>query len=217
MDVPALASFDSSDWKAIFTAFQNAPSLPLGQAWREKPEENFRPASVHLGWNADGLLVLARLTDDTLFTRATADNENLWTLGDVFELFLQESTLENYVEFHIAPSGHRLQLGFPSGDTIGQLRTSGKKLDDLKVARPLFDFSLRSTDSGWDILAKIPASALGMTQPMGDGTTILASFSRYDYTDAATPPVLSSTSAHAELNFHRRQEWKPLTLHSTLG
>lgn len=212
MNVPALAAFDFSDWNAVSTAFEDAPTLSLGQAWLPRKEENFRPGTVHLGWNAGGLLVLARLTDDRLFTRAAADNQLLYTLGDVFELFLQESTRDNYVEFHIAPSGHRLQLAFPKGDTIRTMRATGTKLTDLMRAEPQFDFMQRPMDSGWEIVARIPGSALGMDRPLAEGSTVLASFSRYDYTDADTPPVLSSSSAHAEANFHRRQEWTPLTL-----
>ncbi|MEI8343284.1 MAG: hypothetical protein WCH43_17320, partial [Verrucomicrobiota bacterium] len=43
-----------------------------------------------------------------------------------------------------------------------------------------------------------------------EGRTWLASFSRYDYSSAEAPPVLSSTSPHAEVSFHRQQEWAEL-------
>ena len=59
MNIPLLAPFEESDWESVATAFEHAPSLALGQAWREKPEENFRPGTVRIGWQPDALVILA--------------------------------------------------------------------------------------------------------------------------------------------------------------
>jgi len=211
MNVPSLESFEKSDWEAINAAFQDAPSLALGQAWLEKPEENFRHGTVQTGWHADAIVILAKLNDDVIFTKASGDNQHLWTLGDVFEIFIKDASREEYLELHIAPNGHRLQLRFPSGETIKQVRNRELKLEDCMVDQPLFDFSARIVPGGWEVWARIPVASLGSPAESAGGMSVFASFSRYDYADEKAPAVLSSTSAHTELNYHRQQEWKKLT------
>jgi hypothetical protein len=152
------------------------------------------------------------LEDDCLTTTATGDNQNLWSLGDVFELFLRPLEGDEYYELHIAPSGHRLQLRFPDANMINLLRDGKGRLADLLVDEPIFEFTTRPIPGGWEILAGVPAETFGW--PPGDlaGRELLASFSRYDYSDDGSAPVLSSTSAHTIMNYHRQDDWKRLTL-----
>ena len=207
-----LAPFDKSDWGAIAAAFESALKLPLGQAWSPEPEKKFRPGFVGVGWRDGIFWVRAVLDDDCLTTSATADNQNLWTLGDVFELFLRPMEGEVYYELHVAPSGHRLQLRFPDADMINRLREGKDRREDLLVDEPIFTFTTRTVPGGWEILAGVPAATFGW--PAGDlsGRELLASFSRYDYSGDGSAPVLSSTSAHTIMNYHRQEDWKRLTL-----
>lgn len=197
-DVPALASFEESDWEAVSTAFEDAPALPFRQAWLETPEPDFRGGEVRLGWNAEGLWVLARMQDDCIFTRATADNQRLWKLGDVFEIFVRDMAGEEYLELHTTPNGHRLQLRFASERTLPEINAKGVPIEEVLVTEPLFRSKVRMVDHGWEVLACV--TALG-------GRTLRASFSRYDYRDAGSAPILSSTSAHREIHFHGQDAW----------
>ncbi len=45
---------------------------------------------MRLGWNAAGLWVLATMDDDSIVSRATGNNQRLWNLGDVFEIFVRD-------------------------------------------------------------------------------------------------------------------------------
>ncbi len=175
-------------------------------------EEKFRPGAAALGWRDGIFWVNARLEDDSLTTKATGDNQHLWSLGDVFELFLRPLDGDEYYELHIAPSGHRLQLRFPDAEMINLLRDGKGRLVDLMVDDPIFEFSIRKFPGGWEILAGVPAETFHW--PAGDlsGRELLASFSRYDYSEDGGAPILSSTSAHTALNYHRQQEWKRLKL-----
>ena len=183
----------------------------MGQAWMEKPEEKFRPGVVRVGWRESTLCIFAKLEDDRIFTRATGDNQRLWVRGDVFEIFLRDTKREEYLELHIAPNGHRLQLRFPDDQTIEHLRNGHVELEDYMVDQPLFDFFVRTVTGGWEVWAQIPVVSLGSSSGSANGMCLLASFSRYDYEDEKSPPVHSSTSAHPKLSFHRQQEWKKLT------
>ena len=204
---PKLSDFDISDHDAVRAAFAAAPALQMHQAWRDMPEEKFLPARVRIGWRADRFLVFGELTDNLLFTRATEDNQILCSFGDVFEIFLRDSEGEHYAEFHIAPNGKRLQLLWPDAGTIRRVGNKEISLDDLKVHGPIFDFSQWSEGQTWCICASVPGSALLPVGTSLEGRAWTASFSRYDYSSAEEPPVLSSTSPHAEVSFHRQQEW----------
>ena len=196
--VPALAAFEESDWEAVSTAFKDAPILPFRQAWLETPHPDFRGGEVRLGWTGEGLWVFAQMEDECIFTQATADNQKLWTLGDVFEIFVGDLGEDGYLELHTAPNGHRLQLRFPSDLTFEQMRGGRGRLADLIVEDPLFRAHVRIIPGGWEVVACLTAVR---------GRTLRASFSRYDYRDAAARPVVSSTSPHSAFNFHAQREW----------
>lgn len=203
MDVPRLAAFEESDWEAVSTAFEDALVLPFHQAWLEAPERDFRGGEVRLGWTGEGLWVLARMEDACVFTQATGDNQWLWTLGDVFEIFVRDMAGDEYLELHTAPTGHRLQLRFASDQVIAHLRDGLLELEELVVDEPLFRVQVRTVADGWEVLACVTAIK---------GGALRASFSRYDYRSSDAPPILSSTSPHREVNYHRQHEWTELRL-----
>ena len=63
----------------------------------------------------------------------------------------------------------------------------------------------------WNVFAEIPVWVVcGPNACIGNGQWRF-SFGRYDYTRGAAEPCISSTSPHAEPDFHRRHEWGVLT------
>ena len=103
---------------AVRRAFADATPVSLTQAWLDSPEPGLAPGVVRAGWRDGSLLVFAELTDHDVFTHAQAHNQRFWELGDTFEMFLQPSAGQPYVELHVAPNNCRLQLRFdapPSG------------------------------------------------------------------------------------------------------
>jgi len=179
----------------------------MGQAWREQPEENLTPALVQIGWSGDNFLVFGQLTDNLLYTSSTEDNQVLCSYGDVFEIFLGDAAGRSYLEFHVAPNGKRLQLLWPDGESYLKVVKKEASLGSFLVDRPIFDFSQWSEGDIWCICASVPVATLLPPRTTLEGRTLKASFSRYDYSSASEPPVLSSTSPHAVLSFHRQQEW----------
>lgn len=211
LTVPALPAFDESNWDAIAAAFQNAPHLSFGQAWLPQPEEKFRGGEVFLGWRDDAIHVLARLQDDDVYSTATADQEYMWQLGDVFEMFFRDSERQEYFELHTTPSGHRLQLSFPSEEVFTtQVRTRLRSVKEFFVTEPLFDFRLRKISGGWEVKTTTPYRHIFPGQNSPEGRELRASFGRYDFTQGVEKPVVSSTSAHEKVDFHRLSEWEPL-------
>lgn len=169
------------------------------------PEHAFRPGEAAVWWTDGALWLLATLQDDEPVCSATENHQHLWQLGDVFETFLRVAPSEEYLELHVSPTAHRLQLRFPDAETVARFRAANLPIDDFIVKESLFDFLVRPVPRGWQVLSRIPHPGIV------EGAALLLSCSRYD----AAPdrdPVLSSTSRHIEVNFHRQQDWTAITL-----
>jgi len=207
-ELPAYAT-DKLD--AVRAAFQQADSCVLRQAWLAQPERGFRPATVRAGRAGNSLRVFAELEDADIFTCATSHNQHMWELGDVLEIFLQSAGSPGYVELHVTPSNLRLQLSFP--DTPRLRRAQAENFfDDLILSDGVFHSRTwnQPEKSKWYVHAEIPAALVsGEVQLPADGEWRF-SFSRYDYTRGRHEPVISSTSPHAQPDFHRREEWGTL-------
>jgi hypothetical protein len=193
----------------IRSAFKQDVPRPLGQAWRDCPEDGFQAGEVLTGWNNETLFVLAELTTSKPYSKATANHQHLWKMGDTFEIFLRPAQQESYFEFHISPQNYRLQFCFPGTGVIELIRTKSKTLDDYLVREPLFKSTtwIEPASHRWSVLAEIPAPALLEKPAPLPGSEWLFSFSRYDYIRGGGKPVLSSTSAHRGPKFHCQEEW----------
>lgn len=209
--LPALAA---DNLEAVRAAFQGTNSQVLQQAWLAKPEEDFTPGIVRVGWRGNSLLVFAELEDANIFTHATADNQRMWELGDTFEMFLQAADSPGYAEFHVTPNNFHLQLRFPDGQAVHRARAA-HVFDEFLLQGPIFHSRTWVETREWFIYAEIPALAVcGMDRPLV-GTQWRFSFSRYDYIRGRHEPIISSSSPHPAPDFHRRQEWG--TLHFVSG
>lgn len=204
--VPAPRTLDRAGLRAVFGP---APVLHLGQAWRSRTEPRFRPGEIRIGWNRNRLLVLAEMEDSHVGTQADRDQLRLWELGDVFEMFLADVRSPRYVELHVAPNGCRLQLRFPDSRAVTRIRAGTRTLSDYLEPAPHFEGVAERTARGWAVSASIPATALLPHGTPLEGRKWRVSFSRYDASPRSLP-VLSSTSPHRILNFHRRRDWLPI-------
>ncbi|MDX1931418.1 MAG: hypothetical protein SFU56_02320 [Capsulimonadales bacterium] len=187
-------------------AFPRTVSVALGQAWRPTPEEGFRPGTVRLAWKPGKLVVHAELIDDAIHTRAKGFNERLWELGDTFEMFLRPLPDEAYLEYHVAPGNHVLQLRFPSDRVIrGQRDGSDPRPPEaFLIPKKAFESETQIGKGKWEVRATIPDASVRL------GRQWKFSFSRYDATPHREHAILSSTSAHTVVDFHDQSAWKTL-------
>lgn len=198
---------------AAATKCLNGDPWIMQQAWLATEEDALRAAMVRFGWEPDALWVLAELPDDFITSRSTGHNQDMWTLGDVFEIFIARRGSPFYLELHVTPHNHRLHLRLPN-DGLEKIRSGQSTLNDFRRSPLAFDSWVQtSTDlNQWHVLARIPAKILPDGQSFAAGQSLELSFSRYDAGPDGAPDVLSSTSAHRELNYHRRHEWREVTL-----
>lgn len=173
-------------------------TFELGQAWRETPQAELRRTLVTATYR-DGLLcVEADLEDEDVFNTATAHNQHTWETGDVFEIFVRRDDAERYVEVHVTPDNVKLHLQFDDFehsariDDIAEVAADPEAIESTAVRTP----------SGWRATARVPIEA-------APGDLLRVSFCRYDAARGRAEPVLSSSSPHPVLRFHRPWEWTP--------
>ena len=209
---PRIPSPLPDDWQGVEAVFVGAEAVAMHQAWRTEPEPGLRPASVRCGWTAQELLVFAVLDDDDIFNPVDEFNVPSFQHGDVFEIFLRPAGQEAYYEFHVSPRNQRFQLRIPSAAAFA----APKSFPGLPPEWFVRDWQIGSrvqvdaAHGRWSVLASIPLARVAENGLPVAGDTWRFSFSRYDYTQGQIAPVLSSTSPHRVLSFHRQQEWGKL-------
>jgi hypothetical protein len=203
-----LPAFDRTELESVRSAFRKAAPCSFGQAWLDGEAANFSPGAVRVGLQAGSLLIFAQMTDADIFSRATQLNQRTWELGDVLEIFLRAAENESYVEFHVTPNNQRLQLRYPNAAAVESARKTGQFEEFLIRGEAFYSRTwIESEKNQWFVYAEIPTSVVnGSTGPVGNSQWRF-SFGRYDYTRGVKEPVISSTSAHLEPDFHRCHEW----------
>jgi hypothetical protein len=203
-----LPAFNESDLLAVQHAFRTVKPCQMLQAWRSKISPGFAPASVRVGWREDCLLVFAELTDHDIYSYATGINQRLWELGDAFEIYLRPDGQADYIQLDITPNNHWMQLRITSAEALRCAQTANE-FAGLVMPGNWFRTAtwLFPEKDQWFVYAAIPARAVCGRDRLNPKERWHFSFSRYDYTRGDLEPVISSTSPHAEANFHRQQEW----------
>jgi hypothetical protein len=182
----------------------------LRQPWRDKVEEDFRPARVSVGWTREALHVQARLTDGELLTKATADNQRMWELGDVFEMFVMVEGRKDYLELHVTPNNKRLHVWLPGVGGKAHPGDVPLPFEEMLVSPVGFSSSAKREEGGWSVSAMIPAAVLGLEQ-FDPGLRLRLAFARYDAA-SGRETVLSTTASHPVISFHRPDKWSSVIL-----
>ncbi|MEY4385660.1 MAG: hypothetical protein RLY20_943 [Verrucomicrobiota bacterium] len=211
LECKPVSPFNSMDHVAVRAAFQAAAHCELQQAWQDAPSSNFAPAVVRVGWRHNVLWVYAELTDADIFTQASGLNQRLWELGDSFEIFLRPEAQQEYFELQVSPNNQHLQLRYVNTAALNRARKTGDLAEAL-IPGDAFRSRVWIEDqcSRWSVLAEIPAYLICGSSDALAGSVWRYSFSRYDYTRGEHEPAISSSSPHAEANFHRQEEWGQL-------
>ncbi|MEI6168276.1 MAG: hypothetical protein WCS52_13915 [bacterium] len=206
-----LDTVDLESWERIGQVFANVPGVESQQAWRAEPAPEFRSMRVKTGWTRDALYIYAELEDADIFNPEKQFNAPSFLSGDVFEIFLRPCDQESYVELHVTPENQKLQLRIPSASVFVEPRAKPGIPPEWFINRVIESRVRVNPDAQrWEVVAEIPFAMVCEVFLPKPSDRWLFSFSRYDYTRGREKPVLSSTSPHAVLNFHRQEEWGEL-------
>lgn len=189
-----------SDWRA------------LRQAWRPAPEPDFNPGWARAHWTAAALHVEAVFVGCDQRNRARGLNERTWELGDIFEFFIRAEGAARYLEVHVTPENHRLQLRWPEGG-LADFRAGRAGLDRFTVDDPTWVASeVRREPDHWGVRLVVPWRCLELpgAEAAAPRSILHACVCRYDC--GRGREVLSSTAPLREPNYHRREDWPRLRL-----
>ena len=202
---PTVSATSLSEWRDLDR--KEIPKIQMGQTWRE--EAGQVSGYVQIARNQSNLFVFAMLPDEDIFNPVTEFNQESWSQGDIFEMFLQPEGQRNYYEFHVSPRNQRYQLHLIKNDPDSEDFVS--ELSTIEVESAV---SIDAQEDHWLVFARIPLQEL--IEPKGRALPQewQVSFSRYDYTRGPNfeEPELYSTSPHRKLWFHRQHEWTTLTV-----
>jgi hypothetical protein len=205
-----IGNFDETNWEQAEAAFTKKEAIEFGQSWLAKQPADFAPGEVRLGWKPDALWAFASLRDADIFTESTADGQPMWRLGDVFEIFVRVLPGVPWHEFQVTPHNHLLELYWPHDpETCLQLEKQ-PGYQAFIAPHSLIDTRVRVLEHCWQVLARIPAKAIGPAEHIDSRQKWLLSFGRYDAWRGGQETVLSSTAPLQEALFSRQQEWHSL-------
>ena len=173
--------------------------IRLSQPWNEHPETGLLPTTAYLAWTLTHLWAYAEMVDHDVYHDATSDNQRMWELGDVFEVFYRHPGDQGYHEVHVTPKSHRMHLHFPSDRTIQRIRSGDDNHSRYFAETRDLVAEARITDTGWTAL-------LGIPRVNSVGDQIMLSLCRYDAHPNGAP-TFSTSSPHTVADFHRPQDW----------
>ncbi len=187
-------------WRPLVRHWETRGSAPGAEtAW----------ACVH--WAPAGLLYTVMLPGDSPANRARRLNERTWELGDVCEFFIQPRGSDAYLEAHVTPENHRLQLWWPA-DGLSRVRSGLCALENFMVGEPDWvESHVDFTATGWRATLFVPAARLGLKQ-LQARDTVRTAVCRYHYGNDSLHPTLSSTARLRAGAFHCPAEWDELQL-----
>ncbi|HOL65884.1 MAG TPA: carbohydrate-binding family 9-like protein, partial [bacterium] len=158
-----------------FTAETELPLVRHWDASRPYPEE---PGKAWAGYDETGLRFAAVLKDSDIVTRATENNQLLWTLGDTVEFFVKPGQDQSvYYEIHLSPNGYIMDLRFPSRE---KFRSKEIPWEEVIAFESHSWYRTVIFEDGWAAEILISWPAFDLSQPPRPGTVWQFAICRYN-------------------------------------
>ena len=193
---------------AVPRKYADCSTLPLRQHWRGADALPREGGVARIGASASGLAVHIRFEDSDIFSTATADQQRLWLLGDVVEVFVKPGRArDDYWEVHMSPNGFLMDLLIP--DRPGYQR-GDYDWETVNAADSGTSHQVRVEEGSWAAEAIVPWSAFGVAESPAPGATWQVGVCRFNFTGGLHDPELSSTASLTQPGFHRYEEFTDL-------
>ena len=204
---PVLAAEPADLSAAVPAKYGACRPLPLRQHWDGAlPGEE---GVARIGATPGGLSVHVRFVDSDIFSTATANQQRMWTLGDVAEVFVKPGLdRSDYWEVHVTPNGFLMDLHIPSR---AGMRSGEHTWEEMIAPESGTTFQTLESDGSWSAELTIPWSAFGLEGIPASGATWQFAVCRYNYNGGLEEPELSSTAPLTKASYHRYEEYMDLT------
>ena len=188
--------------------YRESALLPLRRYWEGPVAFPAEKGSAVVGAAEDGLSLYTCFIDSDIFSQATADNQRMWTLGDVAEFFVKPGAeRSDYWEVHVTPNGYLMDLHIPDRE-----RFSAGEVSWEEVIAPSSGTLRRvwRLEDRWAVEVRIPWKAFGLDSAPGPGTEWSFAVCRYNYNGGLEDPEHSSSAHLTALGFHRWEDYTRL-------
>ena len=187
--------------------YRACPPLPFRRWWEGPDQMPAEAAVAYVGASDAGLCFYACLQDSDIFSRATGDNQRMWTLGDVAEFFVKPGRdRSDYWEIHVTPNDFIMDLYIPDREEF----TSGATSFEEALApssESVKQVEVFSEQSKWAVEICIPWKAFGVEGVPAAGTVWQFAVCRYNCNGGLENPEHSSTAPLKEPGYHRHEEY----------
>jgi len=180
--------------------------LQLRQNWADTlPEE---AGEARIGATEEGLSIVVRYEDSDIFSTATANQQKMWTLGDVAEVFIKPGLdRSDYWEIHVTPNGFLMDLHIPSR---AGMQSGEHTWEEIIAPESGTRYQVHVADGVWLAEYSIPWSAFGLDGIPESGTTWQFAVCRYNYNGGLENEELSSTAPLEKASYHRYEDYDNL-------
>ncbi len=208
LDCPVIADAPAALTADIPAKYAACRPLPLRQHWAGTDVLPQETGDARIGATATGLSVHVRYEDSDIFSTATADQQRMWTLGGVVEVFVKPGLdRSDYWEVHVTPNGFLMDLHIPSR---AGMQSGEHTWEEIITPESATVYQIHVADGSWSAELTIPWSAFGLTEIPVSGTTWQFAVCRYNYNGGLESPELSSTAPLAQRSFHRFEDYTDL-------
>lgn len=183
-------------------------SLPFKQFWNGPDGLPSEAATAYVGATEQGLSFYVYLEDSDIFSTATADDQKMWTLGDVAEFFVKPGAARSdYWELHITPNDFIMDIYIPDR---AQFMKGNITWDQVVTPNSQTVKRVAVKEGKWAVEVCVPWHAFGLDAPPPSGTVWQFAVCRYNYNGDLENPEHSSTAHLTKLSFHRYEEYTDL-------
>ena len=192
--------------------YRDCTRLPLKQFWRGAEAMPTESGHAYVGAAEAGLCFYTYFQDSDVFSTATADNQKMWTLGDVVEFFIKPGLDQSeYWEIHVTPNDFILDIYIP---VRGKMQSGEITWDALLAPESgaTKRVEVGDDDDGchWAVELIIPWQAFDLTSRPVSGVIWPFAVCRYNYNQGLADPELSSTALLTIPSFHQYEDFTQL-------
>ena len=161
-----------------------------------------------VGAAAEGLSFYTRYIDSDIFSTATADDQKMWTLGDVAEFFVKPGVdRTDYWELHVTPNDFIMDIHIPDR---ARFQAGAVSWNDVIAPSSGATKRVDVCDGFWCVELCIPWAAFASPGIPAAGATWQFAVCRYNYNGGLDNPEHSSTAPLTNPSFHHYEDFDTL-------
>ena len=188
--------------------YRDCTRLPLKQFWRGAEVMPVENGHAYVGAAEVGICLYTYYQDSDIFSTATADDQKMWTLGDVAEFFIKPGLDRNeYWELHVTPNDFIMDIYIPDR---AKMQSGEITWDEVLAPESGASKRVQIADGHWAVELCIPWQAFDLDSMPVSGVTWQFAVCRYNYNQGLDDPELSSTALLTTPGFHQYEDFTHL-------